>query len=123
MTLEADAAKSDMADREYIDALQRLIVELYGCSSEHVETVRVHETFLGKLFWEGDVEVFTVVDHPRSQHCFAWAFERRRKRRRTRLFAVLANGVIRSPLDAVKFVRVVNSERLIREFSKVREDG
>jgi hypothetical protein len=121
MTLGADAAKSDMADQEYIDALRRLIAELHACASEHLETVQVRETFMGKVLWEGDVEVFALTDHPRAQRCFAWGFDRHRKRKRVRLFAVLGTSLIRTPLDAVKFVRVLNSASLIREFSKLRE--
>ena len=110
-----------MADQGYIETLQRLIAELHGCSSRHLETVSVHETFLGKTLWEGNVEVFAVIDHPRAQQCFAWASETHRKGRRARLFAVLATSVIRTPLDAVKFVRVINSARLIDELSKMGE--
>jgi len=110
-----------MADQGYIETLQRLIVELHGCSSQHVETVSVHETFLGKTLWEGNVEVFAVLDHPRAQQCFAWASETPRKGRRPRLFAVLATSVIRTPLDAVKFVRVMDSARLIDELSRMGE--
>ena len=107
-----------MVDQGYIEALQRLIAELHGCSSEHLETVHVRETFLGKTLWEGDVEVFAVIEHPRAQRCFAWVFERRRRGKRGRLFAVLATTVIRTPLDAVKVIRVLNSVPLINELSK-----
>ena len=121
MTLEADVARSDMADREYIEALQRLIVELHGCLSEHVESVRVDENFLGKTLWAGDVEVFSLIGHPRFQRCFAWAFGGHHRRKGERFYAVLGTSVIRNPLDAVKFVRVLNSASLIREFSELRE--
>jgi hypothetical protein len=110
-----------MADQGYIETLQRLIAELHGCLSRHVGTVSVHETFLGNTLWVGNVEVFAVIDHPRAQQCFAWASEAHGKGKRARLFAVLATSVIRTPLDAVKFVRVINSARLINELSRMGE--
>jgi hypothetical protein len=103
--------------------LQRVISELHSCSSHHLETVHVMETFLGRPLWEGDVEVFSIRDHARAQKCFAWV-KRIGKRKRVRFFAVLANSVVRTPLDAVKFAHVANSSKLIQECSKlVRREG
>ena len=103
--------------------LQRVISELHSCTSQHLETVHVMETFLGRPLWEGDVEVFSIRDHARAQKCFAWV-KRIGKRKRVRFFAVLANSVVRTPLDAVKFAHVANSSKLIQDCSKlVRGEG
>ena len=41
-----------------------------------------------------------------------------RRRQKVRFFAVLETGVVRSPLDAVKFAHVAANATLIDEFSK-----
>jgi len=38
----------------------------------HVQTVPVKEVFRGKTAWDGDVEVFDLIGHPKAQHCYAW---------------------------------------------------
>jgi hypothetical protein len=108
-------------DAGYIAALKRVIEELHECSSEHLETAHVHETFLGRTVWQGPVEVFAVTDHPRARKCYAWIRPQLGKRKRSRFFAVLGNSAVQTPLDAVKFVLVASSAPLINEFSKLGE--
>jgi len=103
--------------REYITALQRVILELHECVSRHLETVWVHETFLGKSIWHGNVEVFDV-EHPRTCRAYAWT-QPAHGGNNARLFAVLGTSAIRTPLDAVKFVHMVTNAPLISEFSKL----
>lgn len=55
--------------------LQQAIRDLHGLSSEHVESVPVHEAFDGKTVWQGDVEVFRVRGHPQAQHAYAWTYK------------------------------------------------
>jgi hypothetical protein len=55
-----------------IKLLAGAIKRLYKCDSVHAKTVAVFETFHGKTIWEGDVEVFTLVGHPKARRCFAW---------------------------------------------------
>jgi len=118
-------ANSSNAGKEYIAALQRVIAELHGCSSLHIETVWVHETFLGKSIWHGNVEVFLLSGHPRAEMCYAWTQPLVRKSKRVRFFAVLATSVIKTPLDAVKMAHLAASGSLINDFSKlgIRDDN
>lgn len=102
---------------EYITALQRVILELHECPSRHVETVWVHETYLGNTLWHGNVEIFDV-DHPRTRRCYAWT-QPAHPGKNVRLFAVLGTSAIKTPLDAVKFVHMVTTAPLINEFSKL----
>jgi hypothetical protein len=110
-----------VAPQAYITALERVIFELHACASQHLETVHVKEDVAGKLGCEGDVEVFGLIGHRRATRCYAWVPERGAKDEHTRFFAVLENTVIRTPLDAIKFVRVAHSAELINEFSRVLE--
>lgn len=48
---------------------------LHGCDSSHVESVRVIEVFRGETVWDGQVEVFDLIDHPTAKRAYAWAHE------------------------------------------------
>jgi hypothetical protein len=118
-------ANGDMPGKGYIAALQRVIGELHRCSSLHIETVWVHETFLGKSVWHGNVEVFLLSGHPRAEKCYAWTQPLGRKSKRVRFFAVLGTTVIKTALDAVKMAHLAASGSLINDFSKLgtRDDN
>jgi hypothetical protein len=62
-----------VANKEYIERLQMVIHHLHGCDSKHVETVLVHEVFRGQTVWEGEVEVFDLVGHPKAKRCYGWS--------------------------------------------------
>jgi hypothetical protein len=57
----------------YIEELQDVIRKLHSAESTHVETVPVVETFNGQTVWEGEVEVFDLVDHPSASRVYAWS--------------------------------------------------
>lgn len=63
-----------MANKEYIERLQMVISHLHECDSKHVESVPVHEVFKGKTLWEGDVEVFDLIGHPKAKRCYGWSY-------------------------------------------------
>ncbi len=58
----------------YIEELQQVIRELYGSDSTHVETVPVKEVFKGETMWDGEVEVFDLADHPKTDRVYAWGY-------------------------------------------------
>jgi hypothetical protein len=103
-----------------IAMLRRVINELHCCEVEHLETVHVVENGLGRIIWEGDVEVFATRSTGRTRKCYAWV-RRVGRRRHVRFFAVLETTVIKTALDAVKFAHVASSHSLIDEFSKLAE--
>ena len=41
-----------------------------------VETVPVIERFQGKTVWEGEVEVFDLVGHPKATRGYGWAYDK-----------------------------------------------
>jgi hypothetical protein len=55
--------------------LQDAIRSLHGCESEFLTSVPVHLTHDGKSAWEGVVEVFKLIRHPKAKHCLAWSYE------------------------------------------------
>ena len=63
-----------MATKEYIERLQMVIHQLHETGSRHLESVRVLEQFQGQTVWEGDVEVFQLVNHPKAKRCYGWSY-------------------------------------------------
>jgi hypothetical protein len=80
--------------------LKKAIFELHGCKSKWLESVPVKETFKGQTVWEGVVQVFELIDHPMAKKCYAWSYEMDSGKRK--FVAVLEDGPVKSPLDAVK---------------------
>jgi hypothetical protein len=85
----------------YIEELQDVIRHLHGVESKHVESVPIKETFQGKTVWEGTVEVFELVGHPRATRLYAWAYDTGDPKRPKHV-TVLHSGSINSPLLAVR---------------------
>jgi hypothetical protein len=81
--------------------LKRAVEAQHGCTATLVQSVPVKETFDGKTVWEGIVHVFTVHCHPKAKKANAWSspIEGSDKRR---FFAVLHQGPVTSPLEAVR---------------------
>jgi len=46
---------------------------MHQATAKHIETVAVRKVLQGRTIWEGDIEVFDLVDHPRAKRCFAWS--------------------------------------------------
>ena len=59
----------------YIEELKDVIRNLHGAEPRHVETVPIKETWQGQTVWEGEVEVFDLEGHPKTDRVYAWAHE------------------------------------------------
>jgi len=57
-----------------IPALQDAIRHMHGCESRWIESVPVHEKHEGKTVWEGEVQVFDLVGHPKAKRAYAWSY-------------------------------------------------
>ena len=57
-----------------IPLLKKAIKATHGCESLHVESVPVKEVFEGQTAWEGTVEVFHIVGHPKAKRVYAWTY-------------------------------------------------
>lgn len=87
---------------DYIKALQEAIRNMHGCHSVWIKTEHVHETFQGKTVWEGDVEVFNLVGHPKAHRAYAWAHLEGAKDDQTRFVAVLELPPVKDAKTAVQ---------------------
>ena len=83
------------------EALQDAIRNLHGCESRYVESVAVTETHEGETVWQGEVQVFDLIDHPRATRCYAWSHAVDDSERR-RFVAVLHRPPVDSPEVAVR---------------------
>ena len=86
----------------YIDELRDVIRKLHGVFATHVETVPIKETHEGKTVWEGEVEVFVLHDHPKTDRVYAWAHETDNPDSPKRTVTVLHVPPITSPRKAVQ---------------------
>jgi hypothetical protein len=84
-----------------IKALKKAILDLHGCKAKWVESIPVKEVFEGETVWEGVVQVFDLIDHPKAKRCYAWSHELEGSKKR-RFFVVLHQGPIDSAEKAVK---------------------
>lgn len=85
----------------YIEELRDVIRRLHGVDSAHVESVPIKEEFQGKTVWEGVVEVFDLVGHPKASRVYAWAYKTDNPKKPMHV-TVLHSRIVNSPLMAVR---------------------
>jgi len=88
-----------MSDPVYIAHLRDVFNKVHECEAKHVETVPVIERFHGKTVWEGEVEVFDLIGHPKATRGYAWAYN---KEKGSATIAVLELPPVISPKTAVQ---------------------
>jgi hypothetical protein len=88
-----------MPPANYIRRLQEAILVTHGANARHAGTKPVKEVFQGQTAWDGDVETFDLLDHPKAKRCYAWAYDDNGTLRTT---AVLELPPVDSPEAAVK---------------------
>ena len=81
--------------------LREAIESQHGGAATLAQSVPIKETHAGVIVWEGVVHVFDLEGHPTASRAYAWSspIEGSDKRR---FFAVLHQGPVKSPLDAVR---------------------
>lgn len=84
-----------------LEAYHKVLRELFGCKGEHIESVRLAETYQGQRIWEGTVHVFLLIGHPTARRAYVWSHLVKGSRQR-RFLAALHQGEIDSPQAAVR---------------------
>jgi hypothetical protein len=84
-----------------IETLTKAIFDLHGCKATWIESIPIKETFEGQTVWEGTVQVFNLIDHPKAKKCYAWSYIVNDSGKR-KFFVVLHQGPVDSPQTAVK---------------------
>ena len=88
-----------VASKEYIERLQVVIHHLHHADSKWLASVPVLETFQGKTVWEGNVEFFELINHPKAKRCYAWSDQ---DPMQEHIHAILELPPVKSAQDAVK---------------------
>jgi hypothetical protein len=88
-----------MSESPYIASLRQAFSKLHECDTKHIETVPVIERYQGKTVWEGEVEVFDLIGHPKATRGYAWAYD---KAKGSETVCVLELPPVISPKTAVQ---------------------
>jgi hypothetical protein len=84
--------------------LQAAVQRLHHCGAVHLKTVFVDERFEGKTIWKGEVGVFELSGHPKSEKCFAWFhYDTAHDGQPESVTALLNRWPVDSPQAAVRF--------------------
>jgi hypothetical protein len=83
-----------------LPALLDAIRHTEGCEATHVQGVHVRETFQVRPVWDGEVQVFDLIGHPRAARAYAWSHATHGERRR--FYVVLHVPPVDSPETAVR---------------------
>ena len=86
---------------------------MHHCKARLAQSVPVRERHGAATLWEGIIHVFDLTDHPRATRACAWSspIEGSDKRR---FFAVLHEGPVKSPADAVRAAIVAEQKEGIQ---------
>jgi hypothetical protein len=76
----------------------------------YLKTEHVHETFQGQTFWDGDVEVFNLMQHPKAKRAYAWAHLDGPKDEQTRSVVVLELPPVKDAIRAVQSSIMADSQ-------------
>ena len=57
---------------EPLPEIQLAVEKAADCPAEHLRTVMVIEGWKEQIVWEGEVEVFTLKDHPKAKLAYGW---------------------------------------------------
>src|SRR3954462_11467281 len=92
------------------DQLKLAVESQHECMASLAQSVPVKETHCGATVWEGVVHVFDLTGHPTATRAYAWSspIEGSDKRR---FFAVLHQGPVKSPVDAVRAAIAAEQKR------------
>ena len=85
-----------------IEELQDVIRKLHHAEATHRESVAVKEVFNGETVWEGIVEVFDLIGHPKASTVYAWTNETGDPKKPKHHVTVLHLGPVKSAIDAVR---------------------
>jgi len=51
-----------------------VVEKSWNCKARHVASKAIMEGFEGQVVWNGIVEVFDLVEHPKAERCYAFYF-------------------------------------------------
>jgi len=103
-----------MKIQQELKALKKAILDLHSCKATWVKSVPVKEAFEGETVWEGVVQVFDLIDHPKAKRCYAWSHGLEGSKKR-RFFTVLHQFPIDSPQAAIRATTVSEFRKTLKK--------
>ncbi len=55
------------------EALREAIKRTHGVDANWVESVPVYAGFKGQAVWDGEVQIYELIGHPKAKRCYAWS--------------------------------------------------
>jgi hypothetical protein len=86
----------------YYRELRNAIKRLHGCEAVGMGTTPVREVFRGEVVWDGKVEVFDLIGHPKAKRCYAWGYPNDKEPEKLDVVTVLEISPVVSPESAVR---------------------
>jgi hypothetical protein len=93
---------------EYIEKLQNVMFERYGCESSWIESLPVLDVFHGQIVWDGFVEVFGLSGHPKAKIAYAWMDQDGTDGTGAIIETILELPPVDSPLSAVQTAMIAD---------------
>jgi hypothetical protein len=97
--------------QDYIARVQVALTQLHNCGAVWRETVPVHEIFRGQTVWQGEVEVFDLVGHPKAKRGYAWSHRDGKNDEGERFVCVLEIPPVESALTAVRVSIIADGKK------------
>jgi len=86
----------------YLERLKAAIEQKHKCSCFYRRTQLVNEKLRGESIWLGEVEVFELTNHKKTDRCYAWSHRDGRDKGDDRFVTVMGLGPVTSPQAAVR---------------------
>lgn len=103
--------------KDYWDKLQAAILINHKCKATFRKTVFIREkTPEGDTLWEGDVEIFDLIEHEEADICYAW--QQIDGGDELKIFTILGNQFIYSANKAVQMALFMDPEAAVRTLRK-----
>ncbi len=93
----------------YFNRLREAIKASHEVESHHLFSALVKEEIEGQAPWEGNVEVFALSGHSRTDRCYAWGYQD--ETGEWLITTVLGIGPVISPAVAVKVAVAEDAKR------------
>jgi hypothetical protein len=86
----------------HIEELRQVIQKLHGAEATHRESVPVKEVFQGQTVWDGIVEVFDLIGHPKTNRAYGWMHDTGNPHKAAQHVTVLHIHPALTPAEAVR---------------------
>jgi hypothetical protein len=100
---------------DYISRVQVAVSQLHNCGAVWRETVPVHEIYRGETVWQGEVEVFDLIGHPKAKIAYGWSHRDGKNDEGERFVTVLEILPVESAITAVRVSIVADGKKRRKE--------